>query len=472
MRTRAIDTRPTRSDFSMNALQFGLSILIDSGSRLCTHYNHQQKNSKLHYKTSDLSFIIRLRIFIQFHSFYFLILHVFCNSVYILNFHKCIKIRSQLIIFTRLLQRIALSITQSRYPIQSSHRIVKRHLPAPEFSLIIRALTRFDLPPSYSPWTKGHFPLFHSTLLLSEIYILTDSLTFDDAASREGAEKSQRHRIQRAEMGWHPPAVHGSFTRRTVRPRFVSEVVVVAYEWGREDRAWYDKTGPAEVINRSAQRSGAVFGRVTLLRAHRSDFSFGRGEYLENQSRLAYDFLASFNELDPVPYRYAEEITDQVRTQAPQGHQEAVDEEPQSEKVTKLDLLALGHTRPRDNLSVVVYAVSGHEKHRHVHDVCRREFRGLRLDVLLLRRVRGEPEEREHGERNDNLTDAATQWTFVVAVHAAAFLHDRGTMKGTHVAASNENKIHRESEERGRTCTESCWREERFAIEKISKRRG
>ena len=113
-------------------------------------------------------------------------------------------------------------------------------------------------------------------------------------------------------------------------------------------------------------------------------------------------------------YRYVEEIAQQVRTQTPQGHQETVDEEPQGEKVGKLDLLALGHTGPRDNLFVVVPAVSGHQKHRHVYDVRGRELGGLRLYVLLLRRVRGESEEREYRERDDHLTltDPPLLWIY------------------------------------------------------------
>lgn len=66
------------------------------------------------------------------------------------------------------------------------------------------------------------------------------------------------------------------------------------------------------------------------------------------------------------------------------GHQEIVNEKPQGEKVTKLDLLALGHAGVGDRVSFVVFTVSGYEEHRHVHDVRCRQFRGWWLNVLLL----------------------------------------------------------------------------------------
>lgn len=52
----------------------------------------------------------------------------------------------------------------------------------------------------------------------------------------------------------------------------------------------------------------------------------------------------------------------------------------------------------------MVPAVPGRQKYRHVHDVRGREPGGLHVELLLLRRVRREPEEREQGERDDNLT--------------------------------------------------------------------
>lgn len=59
--------------------------------------------------------------------------------------------------------------------------------------------------------------------------------------------------------------------------------------------AWHDKTGPAsEVINRAARCSRAVFGRVTPVRAHRSDRAERRATIRgrhENQSRDAFNFL-------------------------------------------------------------------------------------------------------------------------------------------------------------------------------------
>ena len=78
------------------------------------------------------------------------------------------------------------------------------------------------------------------------------------------------------------------------------------------------------------------------------------------------------------------------------GHQETVDEKPQGEKVTELDVLAFERAGVGDGVALVVTAVAGREEHRHVHDVRCRQLRGRRLHVLLLRRVRGEPAEREH----------------------------------------------------------------------------
>lgn len=89
------------------------------------------------------------------------------------------------------------------------------------------------------------------------------------------------------------------------------------------------------------------------------------------------------------------------------GDQEAVHQEPQGQKVAQSQLLAHGHARPRDDLALVVLAVLRRQEHRHVYDVRGRELGGLHVELLLLRRVRGEPEEREQGERDDNLTSVS-----------------------------------------------------------------
>lgn len=101
--------------------------------------------------------------------------------------------------------------------------------------------------------------------------------------------------------------------------------------------------------------------------------------------------------------RYVEEVPEQVRTQAPQGYQETVDAESQGEEVSA-DLVALPGPGNGDRVVLLVTSVSRREEHRHLHDLRgRRDPGGLRLQLLLLRRVRGEPEEREQRERDDHV---------------------------------------------------------------------
>lgn len=60
----------------------------------------------------------------------------------------------------------------------------------------------------------------------------------------------------------------------------------------------------------------------------------------------------------------------------------------------------------------MVPAVLRHQEYRHLYDVRRREPGGLHVELLLLRRVRGEPEEREQRERDDNLTSVLISDTY------------------------------------------------------------
>lgn len=116
--------------------------------------------------------------------------------------------------------------------------------------------------------------------------------------------------------------------------------------------------------------------------------------------------------------RDAEETVRQVRPQDPAGDQKAVHQESQGEKIAQSQFLAHGHPGSRDDLALLVPAVLRRQEHRHVHDVRPRESGGLHVELLLLRRVRGEPEEREQRERDDNLTSVSlsdtTRWFCLV----------------------------------------------------------
>lgn len=100
------------------------------------------------------------------------------------------------------------------------------------------------------------------------------------------------------------------------------------------------------------------------------------------------------------------------------GDQKAVHQESQGEKIAQSQFLAHGHPGSRDDLALLVPAVLRRQEHRHVHDVRPRESGGLHVELLLLRRVRGEPEEREQRERDDNLTSVSlsdtTRWFCLV----------------------------------------------------------
>ena len=87
--------------------------------------------------------------------------------------------------------------------------------------------------------------------------------------------------------------------------------------------AWYDKIGPTEVINRTVWRHGAVFGRVTPRRAHRTgERRFAQRSKINPVSRRVPLFNPVQNsDILGTPSkarrRYVEKIAEQVRSQAP-----------------------------------------------------------------------------------------------------------------------------------------------------------
>lgn len=79
----------------------------------------------------------------------------------------------------------------------------------------------------------------------------------------------------------------------------------------------------------------------------------------------------------------------------------------------------------------MVSAILRCQEHRHVHDVHCRESGRLHIELLLLRRVRGEPEEREQRERDDNLTSVSLSDMYRSFIYLAIkFAGSRAVQKG------------------------------------------